>query len=399
MDFKPVAGTSRPDTPLFANRLRSLTEHARIGSPWDRQRALLRLYKFQKAGVLTEEEIKAFASALWERVDRNALPADTSFRTFAFLDLPETTLGQAEAAIRAALLPPSGVEISEQFLRLLGAEETTETSRSPSFGLDPDEAVRCLDAILAALAAPLPKPAKQIDFFRNPTARWELLGAALAVGILPPLNIDTTGIERLNRLVEFIESRAVPSAAQAWPQIIRLAPTRHNQAVTAIIADLLSGDDERVNAALWAIERWRPNFNITKELPLPRVLLRSLVSLVATRSFNCLPGALRLVANCCQDKLLDECDVQLILTALEALIDETKTTNSTLENESAALRAGTLTLVRSEAARSALVMRLNGIKAPILERWIALIPDDPFPEVRSLLDEPALWPTSSQPEG
>jgi hypothetical protein len=44
-------------------------------------------------------------------------------------------------------------------------------------------------------------------------------------------------------------------------------------------------------------------------------------------------------------------------------------------------------------------MRSAGIKAAILERWIALIPDDPFPEVRSLLDECELWAPANKPEG
>jgi hypothetical protein len=344
MGFEPVAGMRRPETPLFAVRLRFLTECAKTGSPWDRQRALHRLYKFHKAGVLTDDEIKAFAIALWASVGPDGLPLETSLHTFAFLDLPEVALGQAEAAIRTTLLPAEGIQISEQLLRLLAIQQPPSISTKARLVLDAGEAIRCLDAILDA---PLPKPENQVDFFRNfAAASWSPhLGAALAVGILPPLDIATVGVERLDRLVALIESQVFPSATQAWPQIIRLAPASYDRAVTAIVTGLLSSDDERVNAALWAAERWRSEANIAPALPVvPRVIIRSLASIVATRKSNGLLGALRLVANCCRDTILDECDLQMVLSALDALIDETNSTVVAMEDDSAALRAGTLTL-------------------------------------------------------
>lgn len=278
---------------------------------------------------------------------------------------------------------------------MLGTEQKRAGRTEPSLVLTPDEAIRCLDAILSLQ---VPPPLQRVDDFGNATSAWANVGAAVAVGILPVLDPATVGAERLDRLSALLESRALPSTAHAWPEMVRLDPSRQDQAVTAIVVDLLSGGDERVHAALRAVECWRTiGASIELAPSPPGIVLRSLVALVATRKFPGLPAALRLATNCCRDKLLDENDIRLLLTGLEALIEETISKVGVIDDEATSLRASTLTLVRREAARSALVLRSIGLNAPCLDQWITLIPDDPFPEVRSLLDEPGLWPGNGEP--
>lgn len=80
-------------------------------------------------------------------------------------------------------------------------------------------------------------------------------------------------------------------------------------------------------------------------------------------------------------------ELTLVLAGLDALIEETASAEAALEDEAAALRAGTLTLVRREAARSAKVLKAAGVESPVVDRWLRIIPEDPFPEVRSLINE------------
>jgi hypothetical protein len=82
----------------------------------------------RQLGLLINSEEKAFADALWSRVDKESgLPSETSFRSVAFLNLPEPHPGQAAAAFR---LLATKVPFPRRVLRVKNADgrETTQTS-------------------------------------------------------------------------------------------------------------------------------------------------------------------------------------------------------------------------------------------------------------------------------
>lgn len=268
-DLKLPPSTSRPTRPMFAAGVENLLEKARSGSRFDRERALLRLDHLHEAGVLTVSETERLAAALWARLEPNGLPADTVFRKFAFLRLPQTSPDQAEAALRSALLPPGAeVNITEDLLDLLGSERGRREGGGAYFKLTPEEATRCLDAALRFFPKP---PVQRREFFGDRDQTSSYLGAALAVGILPMLDESLIGPDRLERLLSLIKSGNTPSAVQAWPQVVRLEPRHEEDATTAVVQALLSSEIERVQPGLWAVERWRVMARAGGLEPLPHV--------------------------------------------------------------------------------------------------------------------------------
>lgn len=385
-DFQSSAVTNRQSSPHISARIESLLEYARTSSKIDRERALLRLSKLYDCGILQLNEINAFAEALWGRLGSNGLPEDTSFRKFAFLELPQIPPGRAETALRETFFPPQGdISVSEEFLDLLLVERRHKDGGGAFIKLETSDVLRSLDAILKFCEDR--RTTRSKDIFNDRDRILDYIGPALAVGILPILDRDSIGLDRLARVLAFIESGSVPSAIQAWPQIVRIDSRNEQHAVNSIVESLLSADNERVNLALWAVERWRVMALAGTLETLPQLFISTLMGIISTRRFVGLSGSLRILTSYLKNFDVTEEQTILILISLKELIDETASAEAVLEDESAALRAGTLTLVRREAARLALLMKNKGVTSQTLDHWMRIIAEDPFPEVRSLATE------------
>lgn len=384
-DLRLPNPTPRPASPKFAAGVENLIERVRTGSEIDRGHAMLRLNRLHKAGVLTDGECEDLASALWGRLGQNGLPADTLLRKFVLLTLPEVTPGQALSALRATFLPKmSEIIMTADLADLLMAERTSLEGGGAYLALTADEALRCLDAVFAFAER---QPTKSAGIFGDQDQTASAFGAALAVSILPALSSDLIGSARFERLISFMKSGNNPSVTQAWPQIVRLDPSYQSDARDSIIVAVLSNETDLVNEGLWAVERWLKIAKAEKLPPLPRIILECLIGIISTRRFIGLSGTLHIMAKCIEGKLIRPEEITIIITSLAALIKETISAEAALEDDAAAIRAGTLTLVRREAANLALTLSGAGVTSPILDQWKQIISNDPFPEVRSLAEK------------
>jgi len=99
--FKPDANDLTPRAPAWDIIVAQLLLAAKNGAPQDRRAAVLRLRNLYHWKILTEEEDKAFAVAVWtpQRRDKFGLPGDANLRPWVFLTLPEEKPGQAKDAL------------------------------------------------------------------------------------------------------------------------------------------------------------------------------------------------------------------------------------------------------------------------------------------------------------
>lgn len=375
---------SRPAGMQFSARIQALLDATSLGANLDRERAILRLALFVRLGCLTDEELRKFAHALWSRVDVDGLPTACTLRSFALLAMPEPELGKAERSLRSAYFARNKqILLTPQLVDLLSTEKAGSEDGASYLHLEPDEALRCLDAIIAYKQE---GPVHVLTSSRDDRVHVHL-GYALAVGVLPFLEEDQIGEQRLEALGQRLSQALSPTILPCAPQLVRISSGRLTEASDVLCRAMVSDESDLVGPALWAVERWRLLARRGKLVPLPDLIVRNLMSLLATRHFVGLSGALHIAVKLFEDNALDDVDLQRILLCLDFLIEETKNLAREPDAQAASMRAGIMPLVRKEAARAALRLSALGIQSPTIDRWREIIPIDPYPEVRSTLKQ------------
>jgi hypothetical protein len=353
------------DLPAFKHRVATLIDKVKSSSR-SRARAALRLTMLAEAGILDSSEQTEFGVALWSRRASNEeFPIDTNLYSHVFLRFPGPSSKEAERIFRSKISTEVTAKgLSEEFLISLHGSRRT-------IALSTGEALTVLDAILAWKPKEVQLDLGHIERRNRGIARW--VGPALVDAILPVLDLQAIGTQRLDSLYQFIESGCASSAVMALPEMLRIDTERTAEAIKLIHRAILSSEPDVTYAGFAAIARWKERLR-----SLPGELTQAVVVVATTRREPGLVHALDALAKYVSERSLSDYDKWRLADALDLLHAETAYENLTESNE----KAITLTLVRAASVRLAHELKKSGTGHKSVDAWLDRAKSDPMPEVR-----------------
>jgi hypothetical protein len=261
---------------------------------------------------------------------------------------------------------------------MITAATAVGESGSRAFVLTTAEALRLFDLIIGWQ----PRNAgMDLDGYDGDMRRT--IGPALADAILPFLDTNSLGKDRVERLLGVIEMRNVGSAVVSLPATVRLDQSREGVAIELIRRSALETQGEAAIHGLVAIERWRLLASAGVLRKLPQQLKQAVITIVVSaRSFG-LYAALDIASKLVSDSELSEDDSRALADSLDRLRAETAYLTWDVRDP----RTAVLTLVRKGCVRAANSLRRAGMIHDAITYWIDAVKEDPIPEVRYALDE------------
>jgi tetratricopeptide (TPR) repeat protein len=364
----------------FAARVATLVSKIMNGDPLTRERAALRLACLQQRSSLTPQESISFGQALWsKRESESALPQHTNLAPHVLFDIPghdneDLLLLFRHHVVDKAL---SGL-VSPDPLREIVAASRKKSDGSRAFELTRDEALRLFDLVLDWKPRPV-----AIDLDRSNAKMADLFGRVLVEAILPVVDLNSLGQDRIDKLFHKVEAGPLNSGVIALADIVRLDPSRENRAIELIYRSAFNRDRDTVIFGLRAIDRWRILSKGESHGQMPQQLRQTTMTLVTGAREPWLSSALYLAGKLLEDGNLGEGDKQELVLALDRL--RTETAYSSWETSDT--RTMNITHVRARCVKLADMLRKAGVANEAVTFWIDHAKDDPVPEVRYVLDE------------
>jgi hypothetical protein len=371
--------TGRPsDQARFVARVALLISKVRTGDSFTRERAVLRLCALHSAGALTPEEAESFGQALWSQRDSDAgLPAGTGLLPHAFLALPGSDQEGIERLFRARIFDGNW-SLNPEFLTVIVGATQIRSGGTRLFELTSDEALRLFDKV-----ENWQPRTTLIDLERYNFKMKRLVGAAIADAILPFVDLNSLGRERLERLFSMVEAGTVSSAVVSLPEAVRLDRSSENKAIKLIQRSALGLDTETAIHGLQAIGRWRRLSKAGVIGKVPQQLIQAVMTTVVGARGPGLYVALDIASKFVGDGDLGEDNKCELTDALDRLRAETEYSSWDVRDP----RTVTLTLVRAHCVRLADKLGGAGMSHDAIAYWVDAAKDDPVPEVRYALDE------------
>lgn len=366
--------------------------------------ALMRLFSFSEADLLTGAESIQMAGILWENSDPVIDIESRGRVTFdwLFLVLPELTPGQAEESFRRKWLKYSlsadGDDINEsaRILSEVGAAVSALRSRGRQLILSSDDE-QCILKHILNIEESLEGPA--VSF-----APIELAGAIVHIGSLAiEIKIPTSTAESLLRTIEAQWARSLQSDdGLSWPAkglvlevgfallpgIARALPGEIDSIVDLLENALASGDADHTNCALTTIRSWVERSADRVLEPLPDDLLVSVANIIASTNRTGLAHALL-----CMTSVFDvgtaanrAAVTRLVLSGLSRLTDSLTYVFDDGEDTTFDVDGEDMATLRVLCVQLALQMEVTGYSDhPAVAKWLKAGKIDPLPEVRHLI--------------
>jgi hypothetical protein len=375
MMLPPIVGRSS-DQAAFASRIAVLISKVRTGDGLTRERAAIRLAYLYGVGTLTADEAKSFGEAIWSIPEfQSDVFRQIALRPRVVFDLPGSNKAELTALFRSSVLERTWEGLSVESLGAI-ADAATIRDGSRAFALTPHEAIKLFDLIVGWQSSAF----GVIGF--DGSRMKEFLGRALADAVLPLVELETLGSERIDRLLDKNEKgRTADYMIVSLPHIVRLDRAREKKVVEQILKAASSRQAETVVSGLVAIQRWRLLSQSGALDKVPPELRQMVVTIVAAARDAWLSSALNLAGEFAEDQELDDGDKRELTNALDRLWGESSYGIWDTRDP----RTVTITLIRAGCVRLAEKLRNAGVKAEPITSWIDSAKGDPVPEVRYAL--------------
>jgi tetratricopeptide (TPR) repeat protein len=378
MAYAAGIGGRSLDESAFAARVDLLIRKARMGDAFTRERAVGRLARLYGSNALSPDEVQTFGQALWSQLEsETGFPANTGLLPHAFFHLPGGDPETIQRLFRVNVVEKNSSPTPEFLSVLIGATRVGE-SGSRVFDLSTSEALSLFDRLAGWVPRDLPFELDGYD-----SGMKDTIGPALADAVLPFVDLNSLGKDRLERLVAMAEGGVVHSVVAAFPEIVRLNVSWAGKVTELIQRSALGLDTEAVIAGLSAIERWRLLSNAGVLGEVPPQLKRAVVTTVVTSRSSGLHVALDIASRFVSDRGLSGDDHRALADALARLWVETSYSLWDVRDT----RTVVLTLIRAGCVRLADSLRRAGTIHDAISHWIDETKDDPLPEVRYALAE------------
>lgn len=367
------------DPAAFASRVAVLISKIRTGDGLTRERATIRLAYLYKMLLLTAEEAKSFGEAFWSIPEfRSNVFREISLSPRVVFDLPGSNSAELTKLFRSSVLEKAWKELGAEGLAQITDAAAIKPDGSRAFVLTTAEAVRLFDLIVGWQAPPL----GMIGF--NESNMQQSFGNALTYAVMPFVELDTLGSERIERLLRKNEKGTIADyIVVSLPHIVRLDRAREKRVIEQILKAVFSRRAEAVVSGLVAIERWRLLSRTGALHKVPQQLKEAAITIVVAARDAWLSSALNLVSKFAEDKDLDQGDKTELTNALERLRGETSYEAWDTRDP----RTVTITLIRAGCVKLAQKLQNAGVNAEAITSWIDGAKDDPLPEARYALDE------------
>ena len=330
-------------TPQWHKSIKKLVGIAKMGKVEPRKRAITRLIKLYDMNLLTGNEKKRFAEALWNKIDpKKNLPKNTGLTDSDFLFLPT----------------PDSKDVKDKFKKYLLDYTILPLSGIPNISLN-----NFINSLLHSTKPPILEDrskehlyiewnAKEISiFFEKIIFWWNEEKDKLRKYIQPPWR-EMFGREALNSMYKIsdvfnnvIFPRLKPGKAVLkyvenfledtkvlglhpllyLPGVLMLYPDKYREVKESIKLGLLSSDNEEVASALRGIYYWTIYIE-NDDLKVPQELIDELANKILMRKDPALGLAIRVITNIMRlmPNALKTEQVERLLLTLQLLSKETK---------------------------------------------------------------------------
>jgi hypothetical protein len=350
----------------------------------DRGAAVYRLFKLLRWQILSEDEKKAFAAALWTPAQRDnfGVPQHTNLRRWVLLIMPEEQPGQARRALLHFIAERGRQRNGELYDRLAEIGEVLSNFVDLRIPFElPEDVQTTLAALISAWALHRNQESHEFERLMNRRDQTEfaLEGAA---AILPHIMVSDDLLKKLWDKAEAID-HGQDGGARAfalYPVLARRWPERTAELLDRLRRALVSDQQDEVRAAVHGLYAWI-NAQETSSQPIDAELddlVREVGIGIGARRLVLLRPALdfaRWVFGKGPERLRNlivrDCD-----HGLTALLEEASYARLEQTFDVPTIRAACFRLASAMAAAG--FAQERGVT-----RWLATAKDDPLPEVRN----------------
>jgi hypothetical protein len=408
-DLRNFSPKREEDNLAWTSIIRNLlgTAEADLGS--ERERAIIRLAALYEYRMMTPEEVRAFADALWKYRDGvTGLPRLRAFRNFVFLSLPEPDAGTARRILHDYYLER---KITPLRTRTVGSDGKT----SETFGMFVDSGEDIRGILAASMAVPPTRPGDErlINWTKNEAAQlfekinewWIFEGKELAES-KDKVFVGEQVEDRLRVIADLIRNVILPrcepgdaltsavraftkditahstSAALILPYLVRFFPEDRDDIAKYLERAVVSANKAEAEYAIAAVWLWSVRKDSDAD-SVPQSLVHELGQIIRDRRVPALGDALRFGAKIIADapERIDAEFIETSLIGLDFLLEETSYRDPA---SAAPVPDSAIPEFRSHAAQFARALADSGrTNEPIVQQWLAIIESDPLPEVRN----------------
>lgn len=361
----------------------------------DREHATLRLAYLAMRNALKPDEAVAFGKALWSDVDaqENALPQNTGLSLGAFLQLPADDGIDVQARLRARLFDPDLRGVMRLPTPMSTAEIAAKVSHLYSlanaieFGLNlpADIAVRMFDEIVVREQQTIdrqdPFAASFVKGF-NDSIRFAA-GHLLTMDVVPALQAEQRTEQRARNLMAFVTRTRSWTSLGALPLFLPSAQGTKDEITSIVRPGLLGSESQHVGSAALAISGWAKLVRDGTVPELPRSLVDQLIATIETCREIGLSAMLDAARTLVKDNFLLDEDLKRLMQAMSMIRSEFRYENADFDT----MRAVSISLVRAECVKLAIVLKGRVADDGTLQGWIDEAKSDALPEVRFALTD------------
>ena len=363
-----------------------------------RKRASIRIGLPGVCGHLTDSERSQVAVALWhsDYTGPDDLPEGTNLHDWAFLELPEPSLGLAEQRFRRKWLNWSILELSTR--------PRSQHSYSIPYAPEPNDLNGVIYQIgialneLQRIGHTLMISSEETEMISRFVDEWcnmrvppTLTGsskwtptqyAVMGLGsILSGVRLNDSTAVRIYNKIEDLHGSKIP-AYQLIHGLITILPDRRDELVMLMRMGLVTDDaDFAAHAAVGLYEWLRATRGSSSQLRLPPDdLIREIGVTIATRRKGMLDQSLQIADRIFLEGTPSQKDTirDSVIQGLSYLLDE-------LRYDRRGDRSSDeidIPRLRWRCAELAVTLSGTGVDDPVVTRWMEAIGDDPLPEVR-----------------
>lgn len=371
-----------PNDRRWNERVSRLIEIVRENVESSRHNAALRLAYLHANNIISAEEKKAFADALWsQRENDDSLPKNTFLYPHIFMELPEIEPGIAERIFRHTYFEQFNETSANSTKTLIVIRGASLLKNDKACTPTHNQASLILQILLDRRPAPplefqTPIANHQKDWFSD-------IGAVLADAILPAFNSSTWTKVESKKLVDWVENSGVSSSLEILPTLVLLDSELSDFAEEKLRRGLASRQQDTLGAALKGVNRWlRLSGRDTTLSTFPQSLARAIVGIVANRRHPLLHFAIYTVNTLAKNKLLSDEEIASLIDSLEDLQLETNYANW----DDTHVETHCISFIRSNCICLSQTLSDMGYSAPQINNWLTEAKTDPVPEVRYALE-------------
>lgn len=375
------------------------------GEGQPRERAAIRIADIAMWSRLTKTETKEVARALWSSAkdEGNGLPDGTPLRDFAFILLPEPTVGMGRARFarkwlsgdiaKVRLTPVYGGQAiggevvhtdstrADDILWQVGMSIAFVRRHGKTLNLTDEEKEYLIGVIERWSQTRIPKSSAIPNVFLDLLKRSIRDAVRGLLWILSEIEITDDLAEKLYRQAPKLIDSGIP-AYSILPGIANVSKDLREDVALLMSTGLASDDRNRGERAMWSLHCWM-RFASDGALDFvapPHHLIREIGVAIATRRGTVLAQALYAAKWVFEegDEDVREAICDLVLKGLGYLAEELR-----YDREDPFDGKLDIPLARWRSTEVARAMAGQGLDAhPVVRRWLQMGVDDPLPEVR-----------------